>query len=104
MNEQKEAIETVITEVCEVLGVDRDLIIDEGGKKHGNKSVWEARQFIIYVLHVNKKLPISTLSNYFNRHKRYAFRLCEKVREGMIYQPYYRKIYADLIEKLPHLE
>lgn len=93
-------IEEIIIEICNALEVDKEKI--EG--KRGSDTIFDARSLITYILHVNKGYSIKTLTDYFDCNKRDVYKRAAKIRDGLKLQPFYRNMYRELIEKLPHME
>ena len=68
--------------------------------KNRTSKITLARGFIIFILHNNKKLSISTLSNEYKRIPRAIFWHCAKMRDYMDCYSEYRKIYDELCKHI----
>ena len=90
-SEEKELIHKVEKEVCAYFLVNPQDIVNNN--KTSNVSL--ARGYIFYILHVDNKISINKIANFYMRQKRVVFWNVSKIK-FLIKQ----RIYKDIYEKI----
>lgn len=91
--QEKVIIDKVEKDVCSFFGVKSQSIVS----KDGTSQPTMARGYIFYILHVDRKISINKIANFYFREKRVVFWNVSKIK-FLIKQRIYKDIYEKICE------